>query len=290
MNYKCHILFVPTVCACLCLQAQDQRADGTPSKFFPQAEQLKSLEANPDDHPVIVLKLLKYTGPEGRKSYERYSEIAVQCLRKLGGEVVFFGKAKPFEIDFRGSPKLFGLRSTPWDAVVFERYRSRKDLRKLGESEDYRAATIHLGDRLSDSVMHALNGSPISGDKRSMADTEVVPDPPGPDAVYMLNLLKFKPGRENDYFEKYGTAVTPLITKHGGKVIFGLRGEQLLVGKESYDRVFLVMYPSVTEFTKMIVSEEYQKISHHRADGLEVGHLFGFANAAPELKRLGDRK
>ena len=277
------------VCACLCLQAQDRRADGTPSTFFPQAEQLKSLEANPDDHPVIVLKLLKYTGPEGRESYERYSKIAVQRLRKLGGEVVFFGKAKPFEIDFRGSPKLFGLRSNPWDAVVFERYGSRKDLRKLGESEDYRAATIQLRDRLEDAVLYAFNGSTTSGG-RSMADTEVVPDPPGPDAIYMLNLLKFKPGSENDYFEKYGAAVTPLITKHGGKVIFGLQGEQLITGKEHYDRILLVMYPSVAEFTKMILSEEYQKISHLRAGALEIGHLYGFSNAAAELKRLEDRK
>ena len=101
----------------------------------------------------------------------------------------------------------------------------------------------------------------------------------------MLNLLKFNSGDgENSYFQKYGAAVMPLLKKHGAKIIYTLEAEQLLIGEEHYDRVILVMYPSVEEFTKMILSEDYQKISHHRANALEIGHLFGFSNEAAALK------
>jgi len=82
----------------------------------------------------------------------------------------------------------------------------------------------------------------------------------------------------------------PLIAKHGGKLILGLEPEQLLVGTEHYDRVILVMYPSVEAFTKMILSEDYQKISHHRTSALEIGHLYGFSNAGGELKIRDERR
>lgn len=277
--------------ACLSGCAQYQSTDGASSHISPKAEQLDTLESKPDDHPVIVMKLLKYRGEEGRESYRRYSEVAVSRIRELAGDVVFFGNVKPFTVNFAGSPELFGFDSNPWDSVVFERYRSRKDLRKLGESEDYRAATIHRQSSIEKTVIYALNGSPHSGVQRSSADTEIVPDPPSPQAVYMLNLLRFKPdGGKDAYFRDYGSNVMPLIAKHGGKVIFGLEAEQLLVGEEQYDRVILVMYPSVERFTRMILSEEYQDISHHRADALEIGHLYGFSNASGELKRTGEQK
>lgn len=276
---------------CLNSWGQDEHAGGASSNFSLTAEQLATLESNPDDHPVILLKLLKYKGTEDRRSYKRYSEVSLARIRERGGDVIFYGKAKPFEIDFHGSRKLIGFRSNPWDIVVLERYRSRTDLRMLAASEDYRAATTHLRNSLEETVIYALNGSPHSGTKRSKADTTIAPDPPSPHAVYMLNLLRFKPhGGKSAYFQEYGAAVMPLISKHGGQVIFDLEAEQLLIGEEQYDRVILVMYPSVGDFTKMILSADYQKISHHRTDAIEIGHLYGFSNAAEELKTLSEQK
>lgn len=285
-------------CACLTGCAQVQDTDGSVSNISPTDEQLDTLESAPDDHPVFVMKLLRYRGKEGRKSYKEYSESAVSRIRELGGDVVFFGNAKPFT-DFGGTPELFGFRTNPWDSVVFERYRSRKDLRKLGASKDYQAAAIHRQNSIEETVIYALNGSPavdddgspILSDKRSSAETENVPAPPSPQAVYMLNLVRFKPdGGRNAYFHDYGDHVLPLIEKHGGKLIFGLEPEQLLVGTEQYDRVILVMYPSAEEFTNMIRSEDYQKVSHNRTNALEIGHLFAFSNARGELKRTDEQK
>ncbi len=295
------ILSLSTILFCTCLTgwAQGQDTDGAGSNISPTDEQLDTLESAPDDHPVFVMKLLKYRGEEGRASYKQYFEAAVSRVRELGGDVVFFGNAKPFTIDFAGISALFGFRSSPWDSVVFERYRSRNDLRKLEASKDYQAAAIHRQGGLEETVIYALNGSPavddegspILSDKRSSVETENVPDPPNEQAVYMLNLVKFKPdGGRNAYFHDYGDHVLPLIAKHGGKLIFGLEPEQLLVGTEHYDRVILVMYPSIEAFTKMILSEEYQKISHHRTNALEIGHLYGFSNARGELKIRDERK
>jgi len=286
MPYKNSVL-LSTIVFCVCLNgcAKHQDADGAASNIIPKGEQLDTLESKPDDHPVIVMKLLKYRGKEGKESYRQSSKVAVSRIRELGGDVVFFGQVKPFTIDFAGSPELFGFHSNPWDSVVFERYRSRKDLRKLGEFEDYRAATIHRQNSIEEAVIYALNGSPHSGVKRSRAETEIVRDPPNPEAVYMLNLLRFKPdGGKRAYFQDYGAACMTLISKYGGKVIFGLEAEQLLIGEEQYERVILVMYPSVEAFTKMIMSVDYQKISHHRTEAIEIGHLYGFSNAGGKLK------
>lgn len=276
-------------CACFVSHAALQRATSAPPEFLPNPDRLKALESNPDDHPLFLMKLLRYGDEEGAEVYRKYCEVAVSRIRELGGDVVFPGKARPFPIDFGGAPSLFGFGPHPWDAVIFERYPSRKDLRKMEEFEDYRAATARLQDRLEETVVYALNGSPILGDTRSSAETEAVPNPPSPEAVYMLNLVRFKPeDGKRAYLEDYGKQVMPMIEKHDGKLIFGLAPEQLLTGTETYDRVILVMYPSVEAFTNMILSEEYQKISHHRSNALEIGHLIGFSNAAAAQKVPGE--
>ena len=76
-----------------------------------------------------------------------------------------------------------------------------------------------------------------------------------------------------------------MIRDGGSKVIYGFKGEMMLLGRERYDRVVLVMYPSERAFQEMISSDAYQKISPHREGALEVGHLFGFRNAGKALDR-----
>ena len=167
---------------------------------------------------------------------------------------------------------MFGFRQCPWDRILIERYRSRKDVRRLSESEDYRSAAKALRGIVVKKVVYALNGSPWTGGaKRSPADTMTgPPEPPTPNqAVYMLNLLKFKPRGERLYLDKYARVVAPLIkgTHNGTLVICHFKPEQLLAGEEVYDRVILVMYPSAKVFTDMLQSDQYQEVSGHRADG-----------------------
>jgi uncharacterized protein (DUF1330 family) len=286
---KYHLAII-VFCSCPLSLAQDQSFEDTPADLVPNAERLKTLESNPDDHPVVMLKLLNYKSETGRKSYGKYLESSVPRIRELGGEILFYGKATSVDSDLIDETKLFGWRTSPWDGVVLEKYRSRKDLGKLSESEDYRKGLIHRRDGLENTVVYALNGTRrrIDGVEPTVAAINLEPDHPPP-AVYMLNLLRFKRGGENSYFEDYGKPVTELIfKKHHGKIIYGLKPEQTLIGEEQYDRVILVMYPSIEEFTKMIQSEEYQQISHYREDAIEVGHLFAFTSESEELKRLSE--
>ncbi|WP_165441963.1 DUF1330 domain-containing protein [Rubinisphaera italica] len=284
------VLIASSLLACLA----DQRANGQPPNDAHFRSRLNSLESNPDDHPVFLLRLLKFKGDTDIEAFQKYLNVSVARIRELGGVVIFYGKAKPIEYDFSGSKKVFGFRPCPWDRILIERYRSRKDVLRLAKSEDYRTATKALQDIVEKTVVYALNGSPWSGGKkRSPADTMTgPPEPPSPnEAVYMLNLLKFKPGGEKIYLEKYAKVVAPLIKgTHNGKVICHFKPEQVLVGDEGYDRVILVMYPSAKAFTDMLQSDVYQEVSGHRADAISLGHLYGFSNEAAELKKLEQKR
>lgn len=292
MQIKYQVLFAIIIFSLsLGSHAQDRNADRLNSQFSPNAEQLATLESNPDDHPVIVMKLLKFRNEDGRSLYVKHLKTCLPVLRDLGGELLFFGNAIPHETDLGVSQKLFGLAPNPWDYLVLQRYRSRKDLRTLNQSEQFKAAERALHDELEDMVIYALNGTSRFGGKRSSADTVMRPDYPDGDEIYMLNLLQFRAGSgEETYYKRYAAEVIPMIKSRGGKFVFGLMAEQPLLCDEKYDQVVLVSYPSAGEFTGMIASEDYKKISPHRREGLEIGHLYGFSNAGGGLKATDRQK
>jgi uncharacterized protein (DUF1330 family) len=274
------------LCGCIVAWLPSQSARGEPKGLAPNAQQLTTLEANPDDHPVFLLKLVKFQGDDGRAAYRQYLRASVARLRELGGDVIFYGEAMRFPLDSTGTKELFGFRPSPWDAMVLERYRARKDIRKMKASENYREAENRGRESIAETVVYALNGLLPNG-KRSRAETATVTDLPKSDtAVFMLNLMKFKPdGGEQAYRKKYASVVVPMIKNRGGQIVYALKAEQLLVGEEQYDRVPLVMYPSKEVFQEMILSEEYQAVSHHRSNSLKTGHLYGFSN---EFKQLSE--
>ena len=106
---------------------------------------------------------------------------------------------------------------------------------------------------------------------------------PGPDGpIVMVNMLKFRDkaryedGSDADLsgmeaYARYGTAVAPLIEKHGGKLVFSGSVTFLMLGEvESvWDQISLAQYPNRSALFAMASSPEYQAISHHRDAGLE---------------------
>ena len=107
----------------------------------------------------------------------------------------------------------------------------------------------------------------------------------GPEApttpFVMVNLLKFKEkaeypdGRETDLtgaeaYAVYGAAVTKIVEKLGGRMVFGGAITGLMLGEveELWDMVGLVEYPSSAAFQQMVQSPEYQAIHVHRDAGL----------------------
>ncbi|PPJ50555.1 hypothetical protein CBER1_05535 [Cercospora berteroae] len=88
------------------------------------------------------------------------------------------------------------------------------------------------------------------------------------DAVSMMNLLSFKPGKEaHESYLKYGKAFGESIGKKRGgnaKIVGKVVPDQKTHGEDSYgwDEIALAHYPSIRHFTDMLASEDYQKVNH----------------------------
>jgi uncharacterized protein (DUF1330 family) len=99
--------------------------------------------------------------------------------------------------------------------------------------------------------------------------------------ISMVNLLKFKEkaeypdGRETDLtgaeaYAIYGAAVTKLVKKLGGEMVFAGAVERLALGEveELWDQVAIARYPNRKAMLDMIMSPAYAEISPHRDAGL----------------------
>lgn len=100
--------------------------------------------------------------------------------------------------------------------------------------------------------------------------------------VVMLNLLAFRPDGGRERYEEYGAAVTPLLEKVGGRIVFAGVPAAALLGEDAWDLVALVEYPTRQAFLDMVGSEEYQAIAHLRTEALIRGELHPM-DAAPGL-------
>src|SRR5690349_12603317 len=103
-------------------------------------------------------------------------------------------------------------------------------------------------------------------------------------AVVMLNLLAFHPDGGAERYAEYGAAVTPLLEKVGGRIVFAGQASLPLLGHDGWDLVALVEYPSRQAFLDMVGSEEYRAIAHLRTEALARGELHPL-DRAPELPR-----
>ena len=63
-----------------------------------------------------------------------------------------------------------------------------------------------------------------------------------------------------------------MVESRGGKVIWTGRPENVLIGdsgKDDWDLVALVSYPSRAAFIEMVTSPKYEQAHEHRARGLD---------------------
>jgi uncharacterized protein (DUF1330 family) len=118
-------------------------------------------------------------------------------------------------------------------------------------------------------------------------DASDLPERPNPDGftafgeraesgdgrVVMLNLLAFQPGGGRERYGEYGAAVTPLLERAGGRVVYAGDSAQALLGDGRWDMVLLVEYPTRQAFLDMVGSSEYAEIAHLRTEALVRGEL-----------------
>jgi uncharacterized protein (DUF1330 family) len=96
-----------------------------------------------------------------------------------------------------------------------------------------------------------------------------------PEPVFMLNLLRFKPGTGAESYGRYAAAVTEHLARVGGSVVWSGVCDDALIGPgaREWDVAAVVRYPSRAAFLEMVGDPAYQAIVEHRTAGLEDSRL-----------------
>jgi uncharacterized protein (DUF1330 family) len=105
--------------------------------------------------------------------------------------------------------------------------------------------------------------------------------------VLMVNLLRFNeqaqytslestsPVDGKTAYQRYSGEVVKLVWEVGGQVLWigKVRSNFIMPSEEEWDEFMLVYYPSRSAFVRMIQSEAYGKIVHHRTAALKDSRL-----------------
>jgi len=220
--------------------------------------------------PVTVIDLVKFL-PGGEGSYDEYDVLAEAKLTSLGGEVVFRGYSVPFEgrgadraaARIGGYPSILG-----WDRVTMRKYPSAAAVVEMGSSSEYGAAFPHRVQGVERSLVYAFGGDAMPR----------VPAADAPDAVYMLNLLRFKDPDGEVGYGSYGRSVGPMIRQAGARPLLSMTGLTAVISEEEIDRMILVYYPSPGSFLSMVESPEFLAVMHERSDAVDLGLNLPFSD------------
>jgi uncharacterized protein (DUF1330 family) len=99
-------------------------------------------------------------------------------------------------------------------------------------------------------------------------DSLIDDDPGG--AVYMLNLLRFRPDGGRERYAEYARHTRRVSSRYDVEVVYYGDGDQPLVGEDGqeWDSVLIVRYPSRQAFVDMIRDPEYKAGAHLRSEAL----------------------
>ena len=114
--------------------------------------------------------------------------------------------------------------------------------------------------------------------------------------VVMVNLLRYRAqtnvaGSEvsgRQAYERYATAVAPIIMAVGGRPLWSGRARFVLIGpaQERWDEVILVAYPRRSAFERMLRSPEYRAAAGLRTAALEDSRLIAVTTPR-RISRVG---
>ncbi|NLN38797.1 MAG: DUF1330 domain-containing protein [Smithella sp.] len=109
----------------------------------------------------------------------------------------------------------------------------------------------------------------MSGMESNEDQFRALADNPSDGPFVMLNLLKFKKAGGRESYFRYIKESGPFVDAAGAKVIYFGKPKELLQGKEDWDLLMLVQYPSRKAFLKMTSDPGYLKVHESRAEGVE---------------------
>jgi uncharacterized protein (DUF1330 family) len=113
----------------------------------PRGADLKRFLAEDDGGPVVMLNLLRFADG-GRDRYGEYARAVTPFLRKVGGDVVYFGA---------GSTALVAEPGQAWDAVLLVRYPSRAAFAAMVADPEYQRITHLRTEALREAVLQATS-------------------------------------------------------------------------------------------------------------------------------------
>jgi len=96
-------------------------------------EELQKLMQHPDDKPVVMINLLKFkttteSGESGAALYARYAQNAAPLVAKVGGKLLWQGKAEQY---------LVGGDADRWDKVLLVEYPSRAAFMQMTQLPEF---------------------------------------------------------------------------------------------------------------------------------------------------------
>lgn len=111
----------------------------------PRPDVVQAFFSDADHGPMVMVNLLKFkakaTYPDGRdpalsgrEAYNRYGAAVVDCLKSVGGHVVYSGPV---------TGALLGDVEEMWDAVALAYYPSPQAMLQMVASPEYQAIEIH---------------------------------------------------------------------------------------------------------------------------------------------------
>jgi uncharacterized protein (DUF1330 family) len=122
----------------------------------PTKEQIQALLDSDLEAPVVMLNLLKFAeraggdrdgAQSGRDSYTRYGDRVRSMLEKVGGRILWQGRADSVVI---------GGDADDWDAVILVEYPSRKAFIDMTSSPKYQDVSKDRTAGLADSRLIAM--------------------------------------------------------------------------------------------------------------------------------------
>jgi uncharacterized protein (DUF1330 family) len=125
----------------------------------------------------------------------------------------------------------------------------------------------------------------------------VLRESPREGAVHLLNLLRLRDradyadGREAsgvDAYQAYGRISEPVLARHGARIVWEGRFEQVLIGpdEEGWDLHFVAEYPTLAAFIEVLRDPLYREAATHRKAATLDSRLIRLA-PLPQATRFG---
>jgi haloalkane dehalogenase len=133
--------------------AAGDSTSGATIALLPTPAQMQDFLALPDDHPIVMVNLLKFKPNGGQAEYAKYAGGIQPILDKLGAKVIFAGKAEYCLIG-----------KADWDMVALVQYPHKRTLLQMSVSPEYRAIHPHREAALVGQINYAVAQIPAKAE------------------------------------------------------------------------------------------------------------------------------